>query len=124
MGLSLPALAGREVALIGTPMLRPLLILAVALAPLAAQAGDAALGKKRATACQTCHGMDGLSKLPEAPNLAGQVEPYLVKALTEYREGKRANEIMNVVAKELSDADIADLAAYYGAIQIDVIPPG
>ncbi|MGE8130185.1 c-type cytochrome [Methylobacterium sp. NPDC080182] len=105
-------------------MIRPLLLLVATLVPLSAQAGDAAAGKKRATACQTCHGMDGLSKLPEAPNLAGQVEPYLVKALTEYRDGKRQNEIMNVVAKELSDADIANLAAYYAGIQIDVLPPG
>ncbi|MFC6789541.1 c-type cytochrome [Methylobacterium komagatae] len=105
-------------------MTRLFLILAATLVPLTARAGDAAAGKKRATACQTCHGMDGLSKLPEAPNLAGQVEPYLVKALTEYRDGKRQNEIMNVVAKELSDADIANLAAYYAGIQIDVLPPG
>jgi cytochrome c553 len=105
-------------------MIRPLLVLAVALVPLSARAGDAALGRKRASACQTCHGMDGLSKLPEAPNLAGQVEPYLVKALSEYRDGKRQNEIMNVVAKELSDTDIANLAAYYSGIQIDVLPPG
>lgn len=105
-------------------MIRPLLTAALILLPLSARAGDARLGKKRATACQTCHGMDGLSKLPEAPNLAGQVEPYLVKALAEYRDGKRQNEIMNVVAKDLSDTDIADLAAYYGRIQIDVLPPG
>lgn len=89
-----------------------------------ARAGDAKAGRKAATACQTCHGMDGLSKLPEAPNLAGQVEPYLVKALTEYRDGKRSNEIMNVVAKGLSDAEIADLAAYYAGIPIDILPPG
>ena len=89
-----------------------------------AEAGDAAAGRKRAVACQTCHGMDGLSKLPEAPNLAGQVEPYLVKALNEYRDGTRRNEIMNVVAKELSDADISNLAAYYGGLQIEVLPPG
>ena len=68
-----------------------------------AQAGDAAAGRKRAAACQTCHGLDGLSKMPEAPNLAGQVEPYLVKALKEYRDGTRRNEIMNVVAKELTE---------------------
>ncbi|KNY22983.1 cytochrome c [Methylobacterium sp. ARG-1] len=105
-------------------MIRPLLLLAATLVPLSVQAGDAALGRKKASACQTCHGMDGLSKLPEAPNLAGQVEPYLVKALTEYRDGKRQNEIMNVVAKELSDSDIANLAAYYAGIQIDVLPPG
>lgn len=89
-----------------------------------ARAGDAKAGRKAATACQTCHGMDGLSKLPEAPNLAGQVEPYLVKALTEYRDGRRSNAIMNVVAKGLSDAEIADLAAFYAGIAIEVLPPG
>jgi cytochrome c553 len=90
----------------------------------AAEAGDAKAGRKAAVACQTCHGMDGLSKLPEAPNLAGQVEPYLVKALTEYRDGARSNPIMSVVAKGLSDAEIANLAAFYGGIQIEVLPPG
>lgn len=89
-----------------------------------AEAGDAKAGRRAAAACQTCHGMDGLSKLPEAPNLAGQVEIYLVKALTEYRDQTRKNEVMNVVAKPLSDADIANLAAYYASIQIDVLPPG
>ena len=98
--------------------------LTLALAPALAQAGDAAAGRKRATACQACHGMDGLSKLPEAPNLAGQVEIYLVKALTEYRDGTRQNPVMSVVAKDLSDADIANLAAFYGGLQIEVIPPG
>ncbi|MFC6050091.1 c-type cytochrome, partial [Methylobacterium hispanicum] len=79
---------------------------------------------KRAAACQACHGLDGLSKLPEAPNLAGQVEVYLVKALREYRDGTRRNAVMNVVAKDLTDAEIDDLAAYYGGLQIEVLPPG
>ncbi|GJE61598.1 c-type cytochrome [Methylobacterium trifolii] len=100
------------------------LALLLALAPACAQAGDAGAGRKRASACQACHGMDGLSKLPEAPNLAGQVEIYLVKALGEYRDGTRKNEVMNVVAKDLSDTDIANLAAYYGGLQIEVLPPG
>ena len=99
-------------------------LLVLALAPSTVQAGDATAGRKRASACQTCHGMDGLSKLPEAPNLAGQVEAYLVKALGEYRDGTRRNEVMNVVAKDLGDADIANLAAYYGGLQIEVLPPG
>lgn len=103
-----------------TPMV---LVLAMAFVSSAA-AGDAKAGRRAATACQTCHGMDGLSKLPEAPNLAGQVEIYLAKALGEYRDGTRSNEVMNVVAKPLSDADIANLAAYYAAIQIEVLPPG
>jgi cytochrome c553 len=67
--------------------------------------------------------MDGLSKHPEAPNIAGQVENYLVKTLHQYRSGERQNELMTLAAKELTDAEIENLAAYYAAIQIEVIPP-
>jgi cytochrome c553 len=96
---------------------------ALVLAPCAA-AGDARAGRQKAAGvCQACHGMDGLSKNPEAPNIAGQIENYLAKALAEYRGEARKNESMNIVAKELSDADIADLAAFYASIQIEVIPP-
>jgi cytochrome c553 len=86
--------------------------------------GDPKAGRQRvAGVCQACHGMDGLSKNPESPNLAGQIENYLAKSLTEYRDGTRKNESMNIVAKELSDADIRNIAAYYAGIQIEVIPP-
>ena len=66
---------------------------------------------------------DGLSKLPDAPHLAGQPERYLVKSLDEYRKGVRKNELMTLVVKDLSDQDIADLASYYGAIEISAQPP-
>lgn len=87
-----------------------------------AQAGDARAGRQKAIACQACHGLDGLSKNPEAPNIAGQIESYLVKALQDFRSGARSNETMAIVAKGLSDGDIADLAAYYASIQIEVVP--
>ncbi|MFE1602549.1 c-type cytochrome [Methylobacterium sp. ID0610] len=104
--------------------LAPALLAGLALALAGpAGAGDAAAGRKKAVACQACHGLDGVSKLPDAPNLAGQVEPYLVKALGEFRSGARKNEVMSVAAKDLTDADIADLAAYYSAIQVEVVPP-
>lgn len=105
-------------------LLRPALLAALLLlAGTGAEAGDAAAGRKKAVACQACHGLDGVSKLPDAPNLSGQVEPYLVKALGEFRDGTRRNEVMSVAAKDLTDSDIADLAAYYSSIQIDVVPP-
>jgi cytochrome c553 len=95
----------------------------LALGAASAAAADARSGRQRAAGvCQACHGMDGLSKHPEAPNLAGQIENYLAKALAEYRGGQRQNEAMNIVAKELTDADIADLAAFYAGIEIEVIP--
>jgi cytochrome c553 len=88
-----------------------------------AGAGDVTAGRRKALACQACHGLDGLSKLPDAPHLAGQPERYLVKSLDEYRKGVRKNELMTLVVKDLSDQDIADLASYYGAIEISAQPP-
>ena len=88
-----------------------------------AKSADARAGRAKATACQACHGLDGLSKHPEAPNLAGQIENYLAKSTAAYRSGERKNEMMNIVARDLSDEDIANLAAFYAGIQIDVIPP-
>jgi cytochrome c553 len=79
-------------------------------------AGDAKAGRARATACAACHGIDGMSKMPEAPNLAGQTEEYLVKALNDFRSGARQNEMMSMMAKTLSDADVANLAAYYHSL--------
>ncbi|EKS69417.1 MULTISPECIES: cytochrome c [Caballeronia] len=79
-------------------------------------AGDIKAGRAKATACAACHGIDGMSKLPEAPNLAGQTEEYLVKALNDFRTGERKNEMMSMMAKTLSDADVANLAAYYHSL--------
>jgi cytochrome c553 len=68
--------------------------------------------------CQACHGVDGISKVPDAPNLAGQVQDYLATQLKAFRAGERKSEAMSVVASTLSDADIDNLAAYYSAIEI------
>ena len=89
----------------------------------AAADGDAKAGRQKALQCQTCHGLDGQSKLPDAPNLAGQTEVYLVKALKDYRGGARKNEMMSLVVRNLKDEDIADLAAYFAAIPVTVGPP-
>jgi cytochrome c553 len=88
-----------------------------------AMAGDAKAGRQKALQCQTCHGLDGIAKLPEAANLAGQGEAYLVKALKDFRGGARKNDMMSLVIANLADADIADLAAYYAAIPVAVGTP-
>ncbi|MBI1209700.1 MAG: c-type cytochrome [Azospirillum sp.] len=88
-----------------------------------ALAGDITAGRKKALQCQACHGLDGRGKIPEAPNLAGQVENYLVKALGDFRSGARRSDLMSIVAQGLKDPDIADLAAYYAAIPVEVGPP-
>ena len=57
----------------------------------------------------------GVSSQPIYPNLAGQYRNYLVHALKEYRSGQRKNAIMAAQAKDLTEADIKALAAYYAA---------
>jgi cytochrome c553 len=86
-------------------------------------AGNVTAGRQKALMCQACHGMDGKAKIPEAPNLAGQSDIYLVKALKDYRGGARKNDMMSLVAPALKDRDIDDLAAYYSAIEVTVGPP-
>lgn len=94
--------------------------LLVALVPAGAAAQDIEAGRRKAVACQACHGLDGIAKLPDAPNLAAQPAAYLERELRAYRAGTRRSEVMGVAAKGLSDADIKDLSAYYSAIQIEV----
>jgi cytochrome c553 len=89
------------------------------LAPVLAQ--DIKAGRQVALICQGCHGMDGLSKQPNAPNLAAQPEIYLIKAMKEYKDGTRKDEQMKVAAEALSDKEIADVGAYYAAIEIEVV---
>ena len=84
-------------------------------------AGDVKAGRAKALMCQACHGIDGLSKVPDAPNIAAQTEPYIVAQLQAFKSGTRKNEAMSVVALPLSDRDIEDLAAYFSAIEIAVI---
>jgi cytochrome c553 len=76
----------------------------------------------KATPCATCHGPHGIATAPDAPNLAGQPEGYLANQLKAFRDGKRIHPVMNVVAKPLGDADIAELARWYAAIAIEVRP--
>jgi cytochrome c553 len=85
-------------------------------------AQDRAAGQRKAAACATCHGLDGVSTLPIAPHLAGQPQTYLVEQLKAYRDGKRVNDMMTLLAKPLSDADIADLAAWYTSFDIKSTP--
>jgi cytochrome c553 len=94
---------------------------AIAVAAAQAAAADLKAGLQKALQCQTCHGLDGQAKLPDGPNLSGQNEIYLAKALKDYRGGARQNEMMSLVARNLKDEDIA--AAYYAAIPVSVGTP-
>lgn len=88
-----------------------------------ALAADQAAVKAKAGQCFVCHGADGMAKVPDAPNLAGQNAGYLVKALKDYRSGKRENEVMSMMAKNLSDDDVALVAGYFSGIAVTVKAP-
>jgi len=75
--------------------------------------GDAAAGKAVAQNCAACHGETGIASNPAWPSLAGQKAGYLVNALKAFRAGLRKDPMMGSVTRGLSDADIANLAAYF-----------
>jgi cytochrome c553 len=83
----------------------------------------AAAGKSKAQMCSVCHGAIGISTLPDAPNLAGQPEIYISNQLRAYRSGERRHEVMTLIAKPLSDDDIANLAAWYASVRIEAKAP-
>ena len=90
------------------------LAIITALSPFATSAdGDPEAGKQKAQLCAACHGPDGNSVNAAWPNLAGQGADYLRKQLHDFRAQKRTNEQMSPMAANLSDTDIADLAAYF-----------
>ncbi|HTL14369.1 MAG TPA: c-type cytochrome [Thermomonas sp.] len=91
--------------------------------------GDIAAGKalastkgKTGQACVDCHGAEGNAPIDASyPRLGGQYADYLAHSLQAYRSGDRAGSattnLMAGQAKELTDQQIADLAAYFGSVQ-------
>ena len=94
-----------------------LALLAMAVAGSVHARGNAESGKAKAMqVCAACHGADGNKpSAPDQPILAGQHYDYLVKALTDYKTGKRNNPIMKGFADPLSKKEIEDLAAWFAS---------
>ncbi len=89
----------------------------VVLAQSPAPVGDASKGAQKVQMCQGCHGILGWrTAYPEVyrvPKINGQNASYIVLALKEYRSGSRGHPTMQAIAASLTDADMADVAAYY-----------
>jgi len=100
-----------------------LAVAALAVTNSAHAGGDPAAGREKAKVCRTCHGMDGVGKLPNVPNIGGESDFYLTKQLKAFRNGDGRDEQMAIIARDLSDQDIADLAAYYASITFTVTVP-
>jgi cytochrome c553 len=104
--------------------MKNLLFLLLMCTALPGLADDVAEGRLKAeTACALCHGHNGMASLPNAPNLAGQQAIYVSEQLRNYRSGKRQNEVMNMIAKQLTDSEITHLAAWFSAVKVTVEAP-
>jgi cytochrome c553 len=82
--------------------------------------GDRLAGKQLAGQCRTCHGLDGMARIPIAPHIGGEPAEYLIHQLTAFRDGQREHEMMSIIARSLSDRQIMDLAAWYSGHHVEV----
>ena len=80
------------------------------------KAGNPQKGKELAQTCNACHGVSGISNMPGAPSLAGQLPTYLFKQLQDYASGSREQAVMSALAKTLSKQDAADLAVWFASL--------
>ncbi len=91
------------------------LLLTLGITGLAHAAGDAVAGQAKVAVCGACHNPDGNSVAPSFPKLAGQGERYLTKQLHDIKSGKRTVPEMTGLLTNLSDQDMADIAAYFSS---------
>ncbi|VXC88689.1 Cytochrome c4 [Pseudomonas sp. 8Z] len=96
------------------------LLLTLCLNGLAQAAGDAQAGQGKVAVCGACHGVDGNSPAPNFPKLAGQGERYLLKQLHDIKSGERQVVEMTGLLSNLSDQDMADIAAYFASQKMSV----
>ena len=87
--------------------------------------GDVTAGRKVAGMCRTCHGLEGMARIPIAPHIGGETVEYLMKQLHAFKSGEREHEMMSVVARGLSDAQIKDVATWFNHFEVSAtLPPG
>ena len=79
--------------------------------------GNPEKGRQMVAMCQGCHGIPGwrtaYPEVYQVPKIAGQHPAYLISALKDYKSGARTHPSMTAIAASLSEADMANLAAYY-----------
>jgi cytochrome c553 len=91
------------------------LIVALALGGVREVTADVDAGRRKSAPCAACHGADGNATTPGTPSLAGQPAYFTHWQLLKYRDGRRLDPQMSPFAQNLSDTDMADLAAFYAA---------
>ena len=77
-------------------------------------AGDVAAGKSKSSSCASCHGANG-EGMGENPKIAGMATDKFSQAVQAYKSGTKKHMMMEMMTKNLSDQDIANLAAFYAS---------
>lgn len=78
--------------------------------------------EKKLENCRSCHGERGNNFTPHIPRLIGQDERYLLKSLKDYQNGTRKNPSMAYVVRNLTDPELAEMAAYYASQKEGLTP--
>jgi cytochrome c553 len=82
----------------------------------AAAATNALYAERFKTVCSACHGSDGRSDMAGTPVLAGQHSLYAITQLFLFREGRRNNEAMIALGKQMTDADLRGFSNFIGTL--------
>jgi cytochrome c553 len=88
----------------------------------AAACGSAAVAQEKLglseiiVQCAACHGVEGIAKSADVPHLAGQHELYLFNQIKAFRSGKRPHKEMRYMSRQLSDAEMREIARHYAAM--------
>ena len=69
-----------------------------------------------ATVCEPCHGLDGIGRDVEVPNIAGQHSIYLRNQLLAFKKGQHRHPEMRYIARELNEREIDELVVYYSTL--------
>jgi cytochrome c553 len=81
--------------------------------------GNAEAGAGKVATCAACHGPTGNdSLLPNVPKIGGQNASYLLKQLIEIRDDVRVVPLMKPMVANLTDQDLADIAAHYSTVEL------
>jgi len=82
--------------------------------------GDPVKGKELAVDCADCHGEDGKGD-EDSPSLVGHEEAYFIEQLKAFKSGERKDEddTMLMYTEDLTEQDMADLAAYYASLPVE-----
>lgn len=91
----------------------------------AAHAGDAAVGEKISQTCLGCHGVPGLRNpgpVYAVPMIGGQHAEYIISSLKAYKDKTRSHKTMQAQSSNLSDENMADIAAFFSQMKGNTRP--